>query len=58
MMYLRGALDSAQYFIAWEEQLSIIKMHQENLADIKHKLSIIYVNFCVGCILLDKITSM
>jgi hypothetical protein len=42
MMYLRGALDSAQYFIAWEKQLSIIKMQQENLADIWHKLSIIY----------------
>jgi hypothetical protein len=35
-MYLKGALDSAQYFIAWEKQLSIIKMQQENLADIRH----------------------
>jgi hypothetical protein len=42
MMYLRRALDSAQYFIAWEKQLGIIKMQQENLADIRHKLSIIY----------------
>jgi hypothetical protein len=41
-MYLTGALDSAQFFIAWEKQLSIIKMQQENLADIRHKLSIIY----------------
>jgi len=41
MMYLRRALDSAQYFIAWEKQLSIIKMQPENSADIRHKLSII-----------------
>jgi hypothetical protein len=37
-MYLRGALDSVQFFIAWEKQ-------QENLADIRHKLSIIYKHF-------------
>jgi len=42
MMYLRGALESAQYFIAWEKLLSIIKLQQENLANTKHKLSIIY----------------
>jgi hypothetical protein len=41
-MYLRGALDSAQFFNAWEKQLSSIKMQQENLADIRHKLLIIY----------------
>jgi hypothetical protein len=41
-MYLKGAFDSAQFFIAWEKQLSIIKMQQEKLADIMHKLSIIY----------------
>jgi hypothetical protein len=41
-MYLRGVLDSAQFFIAWEKQLSIIKTQQENLADISHKLLIIY----------------
>jgi esterase/lipase superfamily enzyme len=26
-MYLMGALDSEQFFIAWENQLSSIKMH-------------------------------
>jgi hypothetical protein len=41
-MYLRGALGSAQFFIASEKQLSSIKMQQKNLADIRHKLSIIY----------------
>jgi hypothetical protein len=41
-MYLKGALDSAQFFIAWEKQLSNIKMQHENLAVIRHKLSIIY----------------
>jgi hypothetical protein len=41
-MYLRGALDSRQFFIAWEKKLSIIKMQQENLAYIRQKLSIIY----------------
>jgi hypothetical protein len=41
-MYLKGSLDSAQFFTAWEKQLSNIKMQPENLADISHKLSIIY----------------
>jgi hypothetical protein len=41
-MYFKGALDNAQFFIAWEKQLSNIKMEQENLADIKYKLWIIY----------------
>jgi hypothetical protein len=35
--YLKGALDSAQFFIAWANQLSIIKMQQENLADVREK---------------------
>jgi len=41
-MYLRGALDSAQFFIRWEKQLSSIKIQQGNLVDIRHKLSIIF----------------
>jgi hypothetical protein len=41
-MYLRGALDSAKFFHHMRKQLSSIKMPQENLADIRHKLSIIY----------------
>jgi predicted PurR-regulated permease PerM len=42
-MYRMGALDSAQFYSSHEKkQLSSIKMQQENLADIKHKLSIIY----------------
>jgi hypothetical protein len=41
-MYLRGVLDSVQYFITLEKQLSLIKMQHENLVDIRHKLSIIY----------------
>jgi hypothetical protein len=41
-MYLKGALGSAQFFIVLKKQLSSIKMQQENLADIRYKLSIIH----------------
>jgi hypothetical protein len=39
-MYLRGVLDSAHFHRMGKGY--IIKMQQENLADIMHKLSIIY----------------
>jgi hypothetical protein len=45
-MYFRGALDSAQFFIAWEKQLFSIKLQQENLVDIMHKL-LMSAKYCI-----------